>query len=448
VILFANTITHRLNYIADFIGTQIIGERITVTDKFADFIVYSGCKINYSNDQIVAADFSIQPHSLLFEKGIHSQTIACFNPNGYKAFFKTNGDFPFDIFAAIFYLLSRYEEYLPHQKDMYGRYAHENSLAFKEQFLNLPLINIWIEDFKKALLIKFPNFKPRTSNFEPLPTYDIDEAYSYKHKEWWRSAGAAIKDLLKGKWDKFSLRRKVLDNQEPDPFDSYDWIDNLHRPHTFKPRYFFLVTGKTGKFDRNILPKETALQVLIKQHADKYSIGVHPSWQSGDNSSLIKKEIQTIEHIATLKITASRQHFIRFTLPQTFRYLIDAGIKEDFSMGYGSINGFRASVASPFYWYDLEKEETTNLLLYPFCYMEANSFFEQKFSPAQALEEMRHYYQQVKKVNGTYISIWHNTFLGTDERFNGWREVYYQFIQEVCGQTGTASPAMAGDRPV
>ena len=146
---------------------------------------------------------------------------------------------------------------------------------------------------------------------------------------------------------------------------------------------------------------------------------------------MIKKEKETIEKIIQKKITASRQHFIRFTLAQTFRYLIDAGIKEDFSMGYGSINGFRASVASPYYWYDLEKEITTDLLLYPFCYMEANSFFEQKFSSEQALEEMRHYYQQIKKVNGTFISIWHNTFLGTDERFKGWREIYKQFIDEV-----------------
>ena len=331
---------------------------------------------------------------------------------------------------------------------MYGRFAHENSLAFKEGFLNLPLINIWLEHFTNSLLQKFPNFKPRTLNFKLIPTYDIDEAYSYQHKQWWRSAGAAVKDLLKGKWDKFSLRRKVIGNNEPDPFDAYDWMDNLHQQYKLKPLYFFLVPEKTGKYDRNILPKETALQVLIKQHADKYSIGVHPSWQSGDDSSLIRKEIQTIEDIASAKIIASRQHFIRFTLPQTFRYLIDAGIKEDFSMGYGSINGFRASVASPFYWYDLEKEESTSLLMFPFCFMEANSFFEQKFSPAQALEEMRHYYQQVKNINGTFISIWHNTFLGTDERFKGWRDVYKQFIDEVMGQTGTASPAKTGVRPV
>jgi len=120
--------------------------------------------------------------------------------------------------------------------------------------------------------------------------------------------------------------------------------------------------------------------------------------------------------------------------------LFVAGYKEDFSMGYGSINGFRASVASPFYLYDLEKEEPTNLLLYPFCYMEANSFFEQKFSPAQALEEMQHYYQQVKKVNGTFISIWHNTFLGTDDGLQEWSDDCRRFYTGADGQPVTVRP--------
>ena len=432
MIVFANTITHRLRYILNFIGNAIITEPVSVTDNIANFISYPGLRINYSREQIPQANFCLEPYDLLFEKGIKLQIIDCFEINGYKAFFKTSGDFPFDIFAASFYLLSRYEEYLPHQKDIYGRYAHENSLAYKEGFLNLPLVNSWLEQFKNSLLQKLPSFTIHHSSFTFLPTYDIDEAYSYKHKEWWRSAGAAMKNLLTGEWKKFSLRRRVLDNKLPDPFDAYDWLDNLHRPFQLSPRYFFLVPEKIGKYDRNILPKETALQAVIKNHVLKYSIGVHPSWQSGDNPSLIKIEKQTIEGIAKIKITASRQHFIRFTLPYTYRHLIEAGIKEDFSMGYGSINGFRASVASPFYWYDLEKEKTTNLLLHPFCYMEANSFFEQKFTPAQAWEEMRFYYEQVKKVNGTFICIWHNTFLGTDEKFRGWRDIYYQFINEVC----------------
>ena len=124
------------------------------------------------------------PHSLLFENKIIEQPIQCFDANGRKAFFISDSDFPFDIFAASFYLLSRYEEYLPHQKDIYGRYAHENSLAFKEAFLNQPLVNLWLKDFKDALKRAFPKLTPegsgRHSLFTLLPTYDIDIAWSYQ----------------------------------------------------------------------------------------------------------------------------------------------------------------------------------------------------------------------------------------------------------------------------
>lgn len=438
MIIYSHIITHRLKYMAGFWGHCLTGEPLTVTDNVIHYLDHPGPRINYSNEALSQQEFWIKPQGLLHESGIRQHSIECFDYNGHIAFFRTEGDFPFDILAASFFLLSRYEEYLPHVKDMYGRYAHENSLAFREGFLNIPLINIWLREFGRILQAKIPSFTihhlpagRQGSPFTYIPTYDIDEAYSYKYKQWWRSAGAAMKDILSGKWNRFRERRRVLNREMPDPFDSYAWINDLHRPFNIHPRYFFLVAEKTKKYDRNILPSETALQTLIKDHAEKYAVGIHPSWHSGDDQSLVKKEIQTLEKISKQKITASRQHFIRFTLPQTYRQLIEAGIKEDFSMGYGSINGFRASVASPFYWYDLEKEEQTYLLLYPFCYMEANSFFEQKQTPQQALEEMIGYYQAVKSVNGTLITIWHNTFLGTDELYKGWREAYYQFFNHV-----------------
>jgi hypothetical protein len=100
-------------------------------------------------------------------------------------------------------------------------------------------------------------------------------------------------------------------------------------------------------------------------------------------------------------------------------------------MGYGSINGFRASIASPFYWYDLKSETATDLLLHPFCFMDANSYYEQGFTPEQALNELRHYHAMIRSVRGTMITIWHNGFLGTAKEFEGWKDVYTNFIQDV-----------------
>ncbi len=431
MLLFSQQITPRLQYSAGFAGKQIIGRTMTVTNNQQEFINYKGVKINYSNERIGENEIWIKPHSLLFECGIKQQQINCFETNGYKAFLKTEGDFGFDIFAISFYLLSRYEEYLPYEKDEYGRYGYKSSLSYREGFLNLPLINIWIEDFKSLVQLRFPDYKPQTTNFKFLPTYDIDEAFAYKHKQWWRSAGAAIKNFLNGNFKEISLRKKILSGEHKDPYDTYEWMDELHKKYQLNPNYFFLVAEKNKGVDKNILPTTPALQQLIKQHAEKYKTGVHPSWQSGDDVLLLKKEKKIVENISGKAVSISRQHYIRLTLPDTFKQLINVGITEDYSMGYGSINGFRASVASPFYWYDFAREEQTTLLLYPFCCMDANLFYEQKLTPQQALDEMLYYYQQVKNVNGILITIWHNNFFGTDERFKGWKEMYEQFVKEV-----------------
>lgn len=436
MLVYSPIISHRLQYTCRFIAAEIFGTRPDAMPELTTdpsvYGNYPGYRINYSTETLPGNGLQVLPQGLLFEQGIRPQPLQCQGAGGYPVFFATGGRTGFDLFAAIFYLLSRYEEYLPSQPDLYGRYDHRHSLAFREQFLDRPVINYWLMHLRELLAEQHPEktITPPVFRFEP--TYDIDEAYAYKYKEWQRSAGAAIKNLLKGDWKSWTERRNVLAGKMEDPFDSFSWMNDLHRPYALKPRYFFLVAEKTGRYDRNILPSETAMQTLVHQHAAKYPVGIHPSWQSGDDENLLKTEIQRLERMTGLKVTTSRQHFIRMNLPGTYRNLVRAGITEDFSMGYGSINGFRASVASTFYWYDLEKEQATNLLLHPFCYMEANSYYEQKHTPQQAAAEMRHYYSVTKNAGGLLSMIWHNTFLGTAAKFSGWREEYRKFVDEVC----------------
>jgi hypothetical protein len=431
MLVYSPDITARLQYSCQFIGMELTGIAFRLTNDRKEFAAYMNGRINYSTEKVVDDEIWISPAGLLSEEGIKQQHIECFDNNGVTAFFKTPGDLGFDLFSAIFYLLSRYEEYLPHQKDSYGRYAHENSLAFKEGFLNRPLVNQWVQLLKERISEKFPAFQFSSSTFHFLPTYDIDEAYAYKGKTSFRTAGGIVNFFLKGQWKEIGQRLRVLRNTAKDPYDAYPTMDAWHTEYKIQPVYFFLVPENRSRYDKNISPHHEEFKVIIQQHAARYKTGLHPSWQSGDEPSLLKKEKQLLESISGKEVTLSRQHYIRFTLPQTFRLLMEAGIKEDYSMGYGSINGFRASVASPFYWYDLEQEMTTDLLLFPFCYMEANSFFEQKQTATEALQEMRYYYQQVKAVNGLLITIWHNTFLGTSSLHAGWKESYETFIREI-----------------
>lgn len=433
VLIYTHTTSIRLQYICTFIFKQLLNINFSITIDSEEFKNYNGICINYSGTKITN-EISIQNTDLLFKEDISTQQIQCFTTNKYKAFFKIeNSDIDFDIFAASFYLITRYEEYLPHSKDLYGRYDHKNSLAFKEDFLQLPLINSWVKHFAEIIKTKFSAFNLpgrqsgfQLSEFKFIPTYDIDIAYCYKHKGVIRNIGGFFK--------KPSLQRiMVLLGLQKDPFDSYDWINALHTKYNLSALYFFLLAQKTSKYDKNIALHKNAMWRLIKLHAKKYSIGIHPSWQSANNLSIVKKEKSYLEAMSELSISASRQHFIKFNLPQGYTQLIEADITDDYSMGYGSINGFRASVASSFNWFNLETNEETNLCIHPFCFMDANSHYEQKQTAQQSFDEVMQYYKICKEVGGTLITIFHNNFFGTSKEFKGWSIMYEQFLEQING---------------
>lgn len=426
MVIYAESLTPRLQYIV----SELLPE-VQLTDSVAAFHDAPGPRINYSAKKFEAGELLVRPCGLLTETGIRKQKLQLTEWAGYKAFFPTQGDIPFDIFAASFYLISRYEEYLPHAKDSYGRFAHAESLAHREGFLQAPLVNQWLQQLRSKIEGR-PHETADEKCFRFIPTYDIDIAFAGKGKGRLRRLAAAL-----------SGRKTELNGR--DIFDVYDWLDELHRAHSLDPVYFFLAAKKRAGYDKNISIRSAAFRRLVKRVASLYSIGIHPSWQSHDDPALVGEELKKLSAIAGGAVSKSRQHYIKFTLPHTFRSLPAAGITEDYSMGYGSINGFRASYASAFHWYDLMREERTSLILHPFCFMDANASFEQKLDAAAALAELKEYYSVVKSVGGNLVTIFHNHFLTEEENWLPWRDMYSSFLE---WQGRHATPAVTSLSPL
>ncbi|GAC1417199.1 MAG: hypothetical protein NVS9B7_19300 [Flavisolibacter sp.] len=386
------------------------------------------CSINYSDKRLLQKEIFIHPINLLFETSIHPVETVCFNKNHYKAFFKTEGDVGFDLWAAIFFLLTRYEEYLPFEKDFYGRYGHQNSLAYRENFLHLPLVNIWLEDFRKLLSGRNSVFETAKNKFSFCPTYDIDIAWAYRNKGFIKNMGAIVQLFFKGHWKDMEERILVLQDKKMDPYEAYPWMEALHSRYHLHPIYFFLMARSRGKYDKNTAVDARDFKALIKGISAKYRVGLHPSWASVDRKSFLVREKQLLENYCGQKVMRARQHYIRIELPGSYQKLIALGFSQDYSMGYGDINGFRASISTPFHWYDLQKDQLTNLLIYPFCFMDTNAFFEQNYTVQQAEEELMEFKKIIYAVHGTMITIWHNNFLGEVEALKGWKEIYERFI--------------------
>ena len=452
ILVYSLSNTERLRYIIEV----VFDGRATLTNSIEAFIQFDGFKINYSNQPIplnndltpqaaqkqnTSTDSSastfckqviqIVPHGLLDQENIDVQAIDCFEWEGLTAFFKTADDqlMPFDFFAASFYLITRYEEYLPHSSDYLGRFNHADSLAYQQNFLHLPLIQLW----RNKLIEKsgYP-LDLLDSTFSFKPSYDIDIAFSYQHHRIVRNVVGFFRDLMKLDSAAVMERLQALNGVQKDPFDIYEWLDLLHESLHLQPIYFFLLATNRKGLDKNINPDHPAMQHLVKQHAKKYSVGIHPSIQSNTKPSLLKDEINTMESMVGKPITSSRNHYIQIQFPTSFQHLIAAGITDDYSMGYPTINGFRASYTKSFKWFDLSSNRSTTLMLHPFCYMDSTAIFQERITPGKAAQDLQYYYDLVKSVGGDCMMVFHNNCLTNQDSWKEWKAVFADFLLNNC----------------
>jgi hypothetical protein len=434
LLVYAATPTPRVKYVFNFVLKDILGLGITISNDRDYFINYKGAKLSYGKEPIQDELFIWAGH-LLFEKGIVEQNPGVFDWNGNKAFFAapSGNHFPFDPFAASFYLVSRYEEYLPHIRDAHERFLPKESLAFQNDFLRIPLVNIWANQIKDFLIKHFPMLVFSARRFEYISTLDIDNAYAFLEKGFMRSVGAYIQDLLKLNFRAIKARSLVLLGLKHDPYDTYQYQLDLNLKYNFKSIYFFLV-GEYGLHDKNISINSRKFQSLIKFIADYAQVGIHPSYGSNKHPSKNKTEINKLSKVLKRDVFQSRQHYLKLYLPLTYRRLIDMDIKEDYTMGYASEIGFRASTCTPFNFYDLDTETSTDLKVFPFVVMDTSLMQYMKLKPEQALENIKMLLEAVKKVNGTFISLWHNESLCEEGPWFGWKFVYQNMIEEALKQ--------------
>ena len=426
VLVYSNEITSRIEYIFKFIFNQILNTEVHFTENSLFFQKSQHPKINYSfekfNDELY-----FKPHRLLYCKALIAPSINPVWYKGQKYFFEssTDSDLPFDMFAASFYLVTRYEEYLESENDILGRFQAKKSLLYKYNLLEKPVVNTWAILLAQLLQDKYPGFTCRLNKFDFVSTIDVDSAWAFKNKSLSRTAGAMFKAILNRRMDELRDRIRVLSGSEKDPYDTYEYLNFVFRGNEHKVKYFFLL-GNYGRFDKNISYKNRHFRKLIQTIHKKYEVGIHPSFASGKKGG--KKKIMLekgrLQKIIQQEVDMSRQHYLRLKFPQSYRRLIKAGIRGDFTMGYPELPGFRAGVCTPFYFYDLKKEKTTNLLITPFQVMDGTLCHYMQLSPENAVKLIEKLMREVKKVGGTFVGIWHNETVNDLGCWKGYRKVF------------------------
>lgn len=414
----------RLKYAVDLVLGNILGLSYTITDSPDESLPL----INYSYDRSIGGIF-IQPEGLLFQKGIRTQEIWVAHFDGIPLFFQQppEAGFQLDIFSFAFYMVTRYEEYLTVVRDEQGRFAAESSLAYKHNFLDKPVVDIWAHRLGITLKLLYPDVIIPDKKYDHLLMVEVDEPFKFRGKGILRNLGGLLMDTLRA--NRPANRFRCMTGRMKDSYDTYAYINENVKKYNSSVLYFFS-TGDKGRVDKNINPNKRCYKKLIRRLSRKYSIGLHSSFSSGNSEKLIIKEKENLENVIQQKITRLKQHYLLLTIPFTYQVIRSIGFEEDYSIGYLREAGFRAGIARPFKFYDLTREETSLLTLVPFQYTEATFQKYKRYDPPEAIESVSKLINWTKQVGGLFVSVWHNNSLNDEGEWKGWRQVFEYTLRE------------------
>jgi hypothetical protein len=422
LLVYTHKITPRLKYAFKQICTRVLGIPVSFTSTIEEFIAHDSLKLSYTK-QPLSNEFFIYSHELLFEQGLNDLDIKVSDWGQTKCFFSSieQSALPYDIFAASFYLLSRYEEYLPHVKDEYGRFTAEESLAYKFKFLEKPVIDIWAYKFLELLKINYPDFNYHERNYSIRPIIDVPSAYNYKLKGIMRTIGGTFTDIFRLRPKQVYTRYMVLFGLKKDPFNTFKYIINKQKQSEFKFNFFFLISDYST-YDKNISVQNSKFVSLIKQVADYSKVGLKVSYFALEDKKRLKEEKLKMEGIINNPLIASRQSFSKLNLPESYRNLVELEIAEDYTMGYVNHVGFRAGTCTPFFFYDLDYEVQTPLKiisyhLLDYSLLKTKSLLDKKLVLNTVISE-------VKKVKGQFVPVFHNYTFNREERWIGFKELF------------------------
>ena len=433
ILLYVPRLTNRLGYTINVVMRDLLQADFAITTDANKFSTHKGACLCYGPTRIGDESVPyIKSCKLLFETVIEEQDCHYFLHNGLPALFPVFGkglSLPFDIFASIFFIAARYEEYLPHHKDSHDRYMATESLAYRQGFLQTAIVDRWALLIRDIILTRYPDtyFKPRKFNL--VHTIDIDAAYCYRHKGIFRSCMGILRDSLhRHDTEEVRRRMRVLRKKEPDPYDTFDYILEQQKKRRHCELLFFALLGDYGIYDKPTSYHVSEFRQLLQHLGDYAKVGIHGSYYSSEEPERLDRERQRLADIMHRPIVRNRFHFLRFKLPTAYRNLKQVGILHDYTMGYADMPGFRCGTGSEIPFFDLSSDLETPVRLHPFIAMDTTFHTHMQASPQEAIQQFHTLIDEVREVGGTFTCIFHNQNLCEDFGWEGWRAVYEDIL--------------------
>lgn len=331
-----------------------------------------------------------------------------------------------DIIGSIFFMLSRWEEYLPQEYDRFGRIIPSNNMAVKLGFSRRPVVDEW-RVFIWDLLEKLdPSVKrPPAEGYRLNPTHDVDILYFPT------DVLNMLGDVKNTRNPAAPIKRFIHKIKGTNPYNTFDFLMDMSERRNVPSVFYFMADGKS-KLDNKYRSNDPFLKELVaKVRKRGHCMGLHPGFSTFNDVEEFIRQKEYVEDYTGQKITHNRQHYLRLRLPETLNVWEKAGIENDSSLGFTDGVGYRCGTGGSFPLFHVTERRTTNVVETPLTFMEValRNYADLPKSRSESLAALRLFKAYSKKYQTPFTFLFHNSSFD-DIRWPGWQKLYHNFLSE------------------
>ena len=411
----------RARYVIRHILDRMLGFQVDLVESDEDLRAGEGPRLKYGGRAMEEALYIPDSGGLLLDR-----VPAVIERGQGPHLFEVDGEH--DVFASVFYLLSLADEERCAERDEHGRVRSEALFTVRNGLADAPYVDRWALALASRIHMRWPGTTCRQRTYRHLATVDMDNVLRFAGRPLSRAVGATLKDLLRGAFGATIDRWLVRAAMREDPYLQAVRVVADQQPLLDRALFFYLVKGN-GVHDHAASVDHEGYRKSLVSASSCGSLGLHPSYGTSVATGAIAEERDRLSGIAGFPVRATRQHFLRWRLPQTLRELEALGFTEDHTLGFSDRVGFRASTCTPFLWYDLQQERESALMLHPFAAMDSALIEQMHLAPAAVVDRMCVLGDLVRAVSGEFVTVWHDRYLSGYGEFAPWPSVFEQVVQ-------------------
>jgi hypothetical protein len=323
-----------------------------------------------------------------------------------------------DVFGAVFWCLTRYEELARPVRDEHGRFPSSELVAARGGFLDRPVADehagvLWTALERVWPRLERPRRAPRT-----LLSHDVDWPRSTAGAPLGAVARAAAADLARRRDPALAARRLASRaGRARDPNDTFDLVMGLAEARGLRGAFYFIPATTDPRFDPGYSLDDPWMRALMRRlHERGHEVGLHPSYATHLDAGATRAEADALRRAcARLGIEQAewggRQHFLRWENPVTWRNWEAAGMDYDSTLGFSDAVGFRSGTCREHRTFDLRERRTLRLRERPLVAMEQALVDAGDDEAALAAIERLH--ARCRRHGGDFTLLWHNSRLIT-----------------------------------